>query len=79
MCCTIELSLTFLTNKKKIKKNIKWTLWILIYVVCTKFVFCRKLILKALFRFNGTSKPSLTIALKILKTIEKPLIPMVGP
>ena len=59
--------------------HIKWTLWILIYVVCTKFVFCRKLILKALFRFNGTSKPSLTIALKILKTIEKPLIPMVGP
>ena len=59
--------------------HIKWTLWILIYVVCKKFVFCRKLILKALFRFNGTSKPSLTIALKILKTIEKPLIPMVGP
>ena len=59
--------------------HIKWTLWILIYVVCTKFVFCRKLILKAQFRFNGTSKPSLTIALKILKTIEKPLIPMVGP
>jgi len=26
-----------------------------------------------------TSKPSLTIALKILKTIEKPLTPMVGP
>ena len=51
--------------------HIKWTLWILIYVVCTKFVFCRKLILKALFRFNGTSKPSLTIALKILKTIKK--------
>ena len=59
--------------------HIKWTLWILIYVVCTKFVFCRKLILKALFRFNGTSKPLLTIDLKILKTIEKPLIPMVGP
>ena len=59
--------------------HIKWTLWILIYVVCKKFVFCRKLILKALFRFNGTSKPSLTIALKILKTIKKPLIPMVGP
>ena len=59
--------------------HIKWTLWILIYVVCKKFVFCRKFILKALFRFNGTSKPSLTIALKILKTIEKPLIPMVGP
>ena len=50
--------------------HIKWTLWILIYVVCKKFVFCRKLILKALFRFNGTSKPSLTIALKILKTID---------
>ena len=39
----------------------------------------------ALFRFNGTSKPSLmskpslTIALKILKTIKKPLKPMVGP
>ena len=39
----------------------------------------------ALLRFNCTSKPSLTskplltIALKILKTIEKPLIPMVGP
>ena len=38
-----------------------------------------------LLRFNCTSKPSLTskplltIALKILKTIEKPLIPMVGP
>ena len=38
-----------------------------------------------LLRFNGTSKssltskPSLTIALKILKTIEKPLKPMVGP
>ena len=59
--------------------HIKWTLWILIYVVCKKIVFCRKLILKALFRFNGTSKPSLTIALKILKTIEKPLISMVGP
>ena len=59
--------------------HIKWTLWILIYVVCKKYVFCCKLILKALFRFNGTSKPSLTIALKILKTIEKPLIPMVGP
>ena len=59
--------------------HIKWTLWILIYVVCTKFVFWCKLILKALFRFNGTSKPSLTIALKILKTIEKPLIPIVGP
>ena len=59
--------------------HIKWTLWILIYVVCKKIVFCCKLILKALFRFNGTSKPSLTIALKILKTIEKPLIPMVGP
>ena len=59
--------------------HIKWTLWILIYVVCKKFVFCRKFILKALFRFNGTSKPSLTIALKILKTIKKPLIPMVGP
>ena len=43
-----------------------------------KFVFCRKLILKALFRFNGTSKPSLTIALKILKTIEKPLKSMVA-
>ena len=26
-----------------------------------------------------TSKPLLTIALKILKTIEKPLVPMVGP
>ena len=51
--------------------HIKWTLWILIYVVCKKFVFCRKLILKAFFRFNGTSKPSLTIALKILKTIRK--------
>ena len=25
--------------------HIKRTLWILIYVVCTKFVFCRKLIL----------------------------------
>ena len=25
--------------------HIKWTLWILIYVVCTKFVFCFKLIL----------------------------------
>ena len=36
---------------------------------------CRKLILKGLFRFNGTSKPLLTIALKIFKTIEKPLIP----
>ena len=59
--------------------HIKWTLWILIYVECKKFVSCRKLILKALFRFNGTSKPSLTIALKILKTIEKPLTPMVGP
>ena len=59
--------------------HIKWTLWILIYLVCKIFVFCCKLILKALFRFNGTSKPSLTIALKILKTIEKPLIPMVGP
>ena len=59
--------------------HIKWTLWILIYVVCKKIMFCRKLILKALFRFNGTSKPSLTIPLKILKTIEKPLIPMVGP
>ena len=39
----------------------------------------------ALFRLNGSSKPSLTskplltIALKILKTIEKPLVPMVGP
>ena len=39
----------------------------------------------ALLRFNCTSKPSLTskplltIALKILKTIEKPLVPMVGP
>ena len=39
----------------------------------------------ALFMCNGTSKPSvtskpsLTIALKILKTIEKPLTPMVGP
>ena len=39
----------------------------------------------ALLRFNGISKPSLTlkpsltIALKILKTIKKPLIPMVGP
>ena len=38
-----------------------------------------------LLRFNGTSKssltskPSLTIALKILKTIEKPLKPVVGP
>ena len=26
-----------------------------------------------------TSKPLLTIALKNLKTIEKPLVPMVGP
>ena len=39
----------------------------------------------SLFRLNGSSKPSLTskplltIALKILKTIEKPLVPMVGP
>ena len=39
----------------------------------------------ALFMCNGTSKPSvtskpsLTIALKILKTIEKLLTPMVGP
>ena len=39
-------------------------------------VFCRKLILKG---FNGTSKPSLIIALKILKTIKKPLTPMAGP
>ena len=30
--------------------HIKWTLWILIYVVCTKFVFCRKLILKGTFQ-----------------------------
>ena len=59
--------------------HIEWTLWVFNYVFWSKFVFCRKLILKALFRFNGTSKPSLTIALKILKTIEKPLISMVGP
>ena len=51
--------------------HIKWTLWILIYVVCTKFVFCRKLILKALFRFNGTSKPSLTIAPKYFENHRK--------
>ena len=30
-------------------------------------------------KLSLTSKPLLTIALKILKTIEKPLIPMVGP
>ena len=59
--------------------HIKWTLWILIYMVCKKFVFCRKLILKALFRVFGTSKLWLIIALKILKTIEKPLVSMVGP
>ena len=50
---------------------------------CSKCAFCRKLILRTFC--NGTSKqsltskPSLTIALKILKTIEKPLTPMVGP
>ena len=64
--------------------HIKWILWILTYAVCTKFVFCHKYILR-IFRLNGSSKPSLTskplltIALKILKTIEKPLVPMVGP
>ena len=30
-------------------------------------------------KLSLTSKPLLTIALKILKTIEKPLVPMVGP
>ena len=46
-------------------------------------MFCRKLILRT-FKVQWytkpslTSKPSLTIALKILKTIEKPLKPMVG-
>ena len=54
-----------------------------IYAFCSKCAFCRKLILRIFC--NGTSKqsltskPSLTIALKILKTIEKPLTPMVGP
>ena len=55
-----------------------------IYVFCSKFAFFGNWF-HAHFRCNGTSKPSLTpkplltIALKILKTIEKPLTPMVGP
>ena len=48
------------------------------------FAFCRKLVLRT-FLCDGTckplltSKPSLTIVLKISKTIEKPSKPMVGP
>ena len=55
-----------------------------IYMFCSKFAFFGNWF-HAHFRCNGTSKPSLTpkpsltIALKILKTIEKPLTPMVGP
>ena len=55
-----------------------------ICVLCLKFAFCRELILRT-FLCDGTckplltSKPSLTIALKISKTIEKPSKPMVGP
>ena len=58
--------------------------WLKICTLCLKFAFCRKLIY-ALFLCDGTckplltSKPSLTIALKISKTIEKPSKPMVGP
>ena len=44
----------------------------------TRLNFCRSVLLEFLRSFL-TSKPSLTIALKILKTIEKPLTPMVGP
>ena len=55
-----------------------------ICVLCLKFAVCRELILRT-FLCDGTSKPlltskpSLTIAIKISKTIEKPLKPMVGP
>ena len=59
------------------------TLWMFNYMFCSKFAFVRKLILRTFCNWTSkqllTSKPSLTIALKILKTIEKPLTPMVGP
>ena len=66
--------------------HITWTLWMFIYA-CSKFAFLLKIDFRHFLglRCNGTSKPlitskpSLTIALKILKTIKKPLTPMVGP
>jgi len=53
------------------------TITILIWLCCSK-VYCQSSLI-FIASPSLTSKPLLTIALKILKTIEKPLIPMVGP
>ena len=63
------------------------TITILIWLCCSK-VYCQSSLIfiaaHCSYKPNLphptlTSKPLLTIALKILKTIEKPLVPMVGP
>ena len=63
------------------------TITILIWLCCSK-VYCQTSLIfiaaHCSYKPNHTkplltSKPLLTIALKILKTIEKPLVPMVGP
>ena len=55
--------------------NFLWEHWI--SLLCCENTFCRELNLRTFCSF-GVSKPSLTIVLKNLKTIEKPLRSMFG-